>query len=107
MSTRELKLALYRDLEVVADPHRELRSAERGAATEGRESQIFPILVEERLPRVVEVDGKTERKCLEPEAVRRTCIDQSQPIDDGGRPVDRRLLERIVEGVPDDRYVEL
>src|ERR1700731_4455457 len=56
-----------RDSEVVADPDRELRLAERRAATLGREHHVFPCLVEQRAPRPVEVDREPEGECLEPD----------------------------------------
>src|SRR5215218_4751385 len=64
-------------LEVVADPQRELHLTEPVARTSGPPvvnrlvgvGHIFPVLIEQRPPGPVEVDGKTEGKRFEPDAV--------------------------------------
>ena len=65
-------------LEVVADPHLELRRAERAAAALRGEERVFPILVEQRAPREVEVDREPEQEALEPEAIRRAAVAQAE-----------------------------
>src|SRR5688572_22820444 len=47
-------------LKVVADPHREARFAEFAAAAVGGEQHVFPLPVEQRAPRPVEVDREAE-----------------------------------------------
>ena len=75
-------------LKIIAYPDAELHPAEPGApgVRAGQpirngwigEQHIFPILVEQRAPRPVEVHGEPERERLEAEAVRRRAVDQPE-----------------------------
>src|SRR6266852_3401165 len=65
-------------LEVVADPDREPRLAERGAAAGGRKQHVLPVLVEERPPRPVEVDREPEREGFETHPVGGAAIPQPE-----------------------------
>src|SRR5213075_15791 len=77
-------------LKVVADPDGEARLAELVGAADalpGRrrrragEHNIFPVLVEERPPRPVEVQREPEQERLEADAVRRAAVLQAEPGD--------------------------
>ena len=93
-------------LEVVSNPHCELRLAEGGAAAVGGESQVFPFPVEQRAPRPVEVDREAERKRLEADAVRSARIHQPQSVDARRRSEHRRLAADALR-VADDRGVRV
>src|SRR5207237_579991 len=67
--------------EVVSNPNSEARLAEVGAAALRREQHVFPVLVEQRAPRPVEVDGEAERERLEADAVRGTPVLQTEAAD--------------------------
>ena len=75
-------------LEVVADPQRELDLAQPVAAAAERrpsrgrigEHQIFPVAVEQRPPRPVEMDREAERERLEADAVGRAAVDQPEAV---------------------------
>src|SRR5688500_7541325 len=90
-------------LPVVADPHRELGLAEPGAAARhalgggiGPEHDVFPLLVQQRLPRPVEVDGEAERERGEADAIRRARIDKAQPRH-RDRGAEHRRAREVVE----------
>src|SRR5262249_39836886 len=82
-------------LEVVSNPESKLHLPEdivarRNAARPDRypgggcircEERVLPRLIEERLPRKVEVHRKAQEEALEAEAVRCAAVDQPQPAD--------------------------
>src|SRR3954468_16158674 len=71
-------------LEVVPDPEVELALPELVAAAAGREDQVFPVLVERRLPHVVDVQREAEQEALDADAVRGPAVLQA-PAGDGLR----------------------
>src|SRR5687768_18125754 len=89
-------------LPVVADPHRELRLAEPGAAARhalgggvGPEHDVFPLPVQQRLPRPVEVDGEAEREGGEADAVRGARVDEAHSRHDDRAAEYRRACEVV------------
>src|SRR5688572_26719778 len=94
-----------RALKVVTDPERELRLPERAAAAERRKPQVFPVLVQQRLPGPVEVHREPERECLEADAVGRSRVHEPQSTDHGRFTEDRCLLKRVERRIADDRRV--
>src|SRR5581483_12158797 len=97
-------------LEVVSDPDRELRRTEPlvpgGIAVQLRlvgKLRVFPVLVEQRAPRPVEVDGESEREGFQAEAVRGAAVLQAEPADRRLRAIHRNLIAaRVGEHVPRD-----
>src|SRR5688572_14331069 len=76
-------------LKIIANPERESHLAEplaraaNPAVVRGwiRVNDVLVVLVEERPPRPVEVDGEAQRKRLEPDAVGGTAVDQAEAIE--------------------------
>src|SRR5215218_4215783 len=79
-------------LEVIPNPERELDLAQPfAAADEVRpvafdvgavgEDEVFPVAVEERPPRPVEVNGEAEHERFEAYAVRGAAVDQAEAVD--------------------------
>src|SRR5688572_11996658 len=77
---------------VVADPELELHFPEgraickaigvRGAGLDARtDGGVLVVLVEQRLPRKIEVHRETEQETLEPEAVGRAAVEQPDAAD--------------------------
>src|SRR5688572_21235137 len=103
-------------LEIVANPDREAWPAELRAAALRCKPQAFPLAVEKRAPRPIEVDGESEREGFEPDPVRGAGVLQPQSADDPlsavdrdrepGRGVDQQITVRIAL-VADDGRVPL
>src|SRR5258706_8773067 len=68
-------------LKIVSDPQRELRLAESAAPALRREQHVLPVLVEERLPRPIEMDREADEEGLEADAVRGARVDQPEAVD--------------------------
>src|SRR5579871_5751968 len=68
-------------LEVVSNPEAERHLPERRRSTGRRKEQILPVLVEQRLPREIEVHREAEQKALEADAVRGAAVDQTEAGD--------------------------
>src|SRR6187402_2246030 len=96
------------NLEVVPYPHFELRPPELLAAADRRIQRVFPLAVERRPPRPVEVDGEAQREGLQAEAVRRVAVAEAEArdVDRGAEDRNGRACGRIHVG-PQVRRVRL
>src|SRR4051812_26136226 len=90
-------------LEVVADPDGEAWLAEFRAAAGCSELQIFPLLVEQRAPRPVEVNRGSEREGLEAEAVGGAAVLQAEPADGLLASVNRNRVAVLIDQELADR----
>src|SRR5579862_223977 len=85
-----------RPSEVVSNPEAELHFPEHRRSARRRKQEIFPVLVEQRLPGEIEVHREAEHEALEADAVRRAAVDQPEARDGLRGPEDRRHVAEDV-----------